>query len=346
LHPKDIQELLKESLPVAEDRTSSQWVQWATQRAVRIELMLEGTHATDKAALVAMRRWKNLLRAMERIARIDPSLLLASNEDHGAVRFDVVWAADYAESWLFRHVPRVYLTSATFTRHSADLLGIAPNDLRMHESGSSFPLARRPVYFLTSPTVPRVDHRMTPQAETRWLIEIDRIIGSRLDRKGILHCKSYKRRDLLMARSEHRERMVTHGRFDAAERIAAFRQMKPGHILVSPSVTTGYDFPYAHAEYQIICKVPFQDSRDPVTKARTQIDKRYPAYQAMQEIIQAVGRGMRAVDDQCETFLVDAHFGWFLNKNGDLMPKWFRSAIVRANALPSPPPALGHVIRS
>ncbi len=343
LMPKEIGELLKETLPVAKDRTPTQWIEWAKQRATRIEAMLEGTHATDHETLKTLRRWKNLYRSLDRLSHIDPRLLLASDEEDGSLRFDVVWAADYAEAWLFRHVPRVYLTSATFTRHSADLLGIAPADLRMHESASSFPAKRRPVYLLTSPTIPRVDKNITPSAEKRWLIEIDRILASRADRKGIIHCKSYKRRDLLLARSEHRERMVTHGRFDAADRIAAFKAMGPGAILVSPSVTTGYDFPYAQAEYQIICKVPFQDSRDPVTKARTLIDARYPAHQAMQEVIQAAGRIMRAADDQGETFLVDAHFKWFLSKNGDLMPKWFRSAITRVNALPSPPPALGTV---
>jgi hypothetical protein len=73
------------------------------------------------------------------------------------------------------------------------------------------------------------------------------------------------------------------------------------------------------------------------------VDKRYPNHLAMQTLVQAVGRGMRAEDDACETFIVDAHAIWFLSKHGDLAPRWFRRAVRRLEpgTVPTPPPALG-----
>jgi hypothetical protein len=44
------------------------------------------------------------------------------------------------------------------------------------------------------------------------------------------------------------------------------------------------------------------------------------------------------------TFIVDAHAGWFLSKNADLAPRWFRRAISRLDTLPAPPPPLAVVI--
>jgi Rad3-related DNA helicase len=138
--------------------------------------------------------------------------------------------------------------------------------------------------------------------------------------------------------------MVTHSRHDTADRIATFRT-KPGAVLVSPSVTTGYDFPFGDCEYQIVCKVPFPDSRDPITAARTLVDPRYPSHLAMQALVQMVGRGMRAPTDQCETFIVDAHAHWFLSKHADLAPKWFRRAVRRLEpgTVPTPPRPLGRL---
>jgi len=137
--------------------------------------------------------------------------------------------------------------------------------------------------------------------------------------------------------------MIIHGRGDMAAKIAEFRAAGPGAILVSPALTTGYDFPFDQCEYQVVMKVPFVDAKDPVAKARTQIDPKYPMHVAMQELVQMVGRGMRAETDQCETFVMDGHASWFLSKHADLAPRWFRRAVARLKAgeTQAPPPSLG-----
>ena len=40
-----------------------------------------------------------------------------------------------------------------------------------------------------------------------------------------------------------------------------------GTVLVSPSVSTGYDFPGRECEWQFICKVPFPDGRAKIQQA-------------------------------------------------------------------------------
>jgi ATP-dependent DNA helicase DinG len=331
-------------LPNAPDGWSHQeWSTWAKRGVSRLAQMLDGTEARTPEALRRLRRAQWLQRALQRIAAIDPALLLISDaQSHEAsLRFDIVWAAPYTEDWLFRGAPKVLMTSATFAAHTATMLGVVPNDLDLFEAGDGFPVKRRPIYILTGPTVPKVDFRITAEAERLWIQEIDRLLEARADRKGIIHCVSYRRRDILITRSQHRARMMSHDRHNTADRIEVFKASKPGTVLVSPSVTTGYDFPYQECEFQILGKVPFPDQRDPVTIARTQIDSRYPMYLAMQEVIQAVGRGMRAPDDQCETLLVDKNFSWFLSKHADLAPRWFRKALRRSDVAPSPPPPLG-----
>lgn len=333
---KEATDQLEQRIPTAHERTSEEWHYWAIDEAKKLEKRLDGARPSTSAGMRAVRRGQWLLRALTRIGDISPDLLIASDE-LGAVKFDVVWAAGYAESWLFRGVPRVVLTSATFTPFTAELLGVAPGEMKLLEDGQGFPVDRRPIYLVP---VARVRHNWSASDQRTWLIAIDNVIRQRLDRKGILHSVSYAHRDYILAHSEFRDRMITHSRDNTAEMIAKFKASGPGTILVSPSVTTGYDFPYDECEYQLLVKVPFPDSRDPVTATRTLVNKRYPLYVAMQNLVQMVGRGMRASDDLCETICIDAQMSWFYWKNVDLAPKWFRRAVVAVHTLPAPPPPL------
>lgn len=336
---RDVQEILREELPEAAQRSAGEWIQWATVRQAKLAAMLDGTRPQTRDAMIRIRRAQWLQSALLRLALFDHELTLVSDDADG-VTFDLVWAAPYAERLLFRGTPRVVLTSATFSPKTAELLGLSPRDYHFHEAGDGFPRDRRPVYVLDD--APRMRFDLSTADERQWMALIDNIIRRRTDRKGIIHCVSYRRRDVILAKSEFRERMMTHGRHNAADQIKAFKKAKPGTIFVSPSVTTGYDFPYAECEYQIIAKIPFPDTRDPVTAARTLIDREYPTYIATLELVQAVGRGMRAADDHCETFVVDGQAKWFLgHKYAKFSPRWFRRAIVHQDVIPAPPPPLG-----
>lgn len=339
-------QVLQEKLPGPAARSPLEWHTWAKDRAKRLTQWVEAARPGTREALAGVRRAQTLLYALKRIGSIDPDLLVISDE-HDGVRFDLIWAAPLAESWLFRGVRKVILTSATMTRHTADLLGIMAKDLTFYEAGTGFPADRRPVYIAPARKMPwgealRIDHRMTRDDEQSWLTHLDHIIGERPDRKGIVHCVSYARRDQILAGSAHRGRLMTHGRHDTQTQIAAFKLAPPGTVLVSPAVTTGYDFPFAECEYQIVAKIPFPDSRDPITKARTIVDAQYPAHIAMQGLVQMVGRGMRAPTDRCETFIADAHAQWFLRVHKTLAPRWFLRAVksLEAGAVPVPPPPL------
>lgn len=582
--------VLSERLPQANALEPAAWVAWAREREGRLLTRLEGTAPRTREAVTTIRRGQLLLRSLSRVANMPPHLIVHRDE-LGDVRFDLVWAAPYADAWLFRGVKQIVLTSATMTRHTCDLLGIIEKDLDFYEAGDGFPVKRRPVYIAPAKAdlwgkPLRVDHRMTRDHQLALVEHIDAIIDTRLDRKGIIHTVSYQRRDLLLAHSRHAARMLTHDKRTTADTIAQFKAAGPGAILVSPSVTTGYDFPYcaapntrvltadlrwvpaatlrvgqkiaafdelpepgsrarrwrtatvsqafplwrvcyelelsdgtilrcsedhpwlvsrsgvsewvqtkdlradaampsrlvrlldvwdtdtsweagylaglydgeaslsynkglvtlgfhqneggvldrvtdilddlgfatrrygkgSHAtktqrmshrwdvlrflgqirplrlldkldldkfsslrmkatprvvrktyigqqevvglstttrtfiaeglashntdcEYQILMKIPFPDSRDPIVQARSIVDTRYPNHVAMQTLVQTCGRPMRAEDDQAETFVCDGHALWFLAKNADLAPRWFRKAITRleAGAVPTPP---------
>ena len=320
------------------------WGQWARIHAARLGRQLEGKPGDDEGNGVSappptsrdigrLIRLTHLHRTLEQIAKMDPEMWIMHSELDRTV-FDPVWVAGYAENTLFKNIPKVILMSATFRPKTAELIGLDAADVDYYEARSGFDRTRRPVYVCTNAA--RVDHRMDDAGFNKWRAMIDNILDARSDRKGIIHTVSYKRRNQIVQSSRHRDRMLSHDRENTRAVIEQFKAAPPGTILVSPSVTTGYDFPYDECRFQIISKIPFPDSRDPILQARAAEDRDYAAYLMMQELVQAVGRGMRAPDDFCETFITDAHGVWVLSKYRDLAPKWFHEAVTRIDVLPPP----------
>jgi Rad3-related DNA helicase len=168
-----------------------------------------------------------------------------------------------------------------------------------------------------------------------WLARIDQIVKSRLASKGIIHTVSYDRaRDIVRANG-YGPWAIVHGSNDAAMKVKAFKHRQAPAFLVSPSMTTGWDFPHDECRWQVIAKVPFPDGRSLIHQERAKQDPKLPYYMAWQTLVQAAGRGVRAEDDYCETFVIDDHFDWLWHKYGDLAPAWFKAAIMKAPALPN-----------
>lgn len=310
------------------------WAGWAKGMIARVNNALD----QKPRSKVEFRKFRALRRAAQKLATLkdmDAGEWVVQRQQE-TWHFDPVWVGPFAEK-LFRRIPHVVCTSATFTRKTAEMLGIATEDMTWHEAPSDFPAWRRPVFFV--PTV-KVDYKADESQIRLWLATIDNFLRARQDRKGIIHAVSYQRARQIRDYSEFAPQMILHDKHDTRQRVEEFRAAGPGAILVSPSVTTGYDFAGTACEFQVIAKIPFPDRRNPVTEARTKHDADYPAYIAMQELVQAVGRGMRSAEDQCETAIFDSNCGWFMRKYRDLAPEWFLAAYQRVETLPTPPPAL------
>ena len=205
--------------------------------------------------------------------------------------------APWAEKVLFRGIPHIVLTSATVTPRSATFLGVSEDDIAVLSYPSAFPVEHRPVYMIP---VARMHHRMTDAEMDVWLSRIDYIISTRQDRKGIIHTTSYQRAAWVLERSRFAHIMVSHDQRSTRSAVERFKRMPAPAVLVSPSVTTGHDFPGDDCRYIVISKVPFPSVKDKFVKARQKLDADYPAYMAMQTLVQSAGRGVRSADDRCE----------------------------------------------
>lgn len=275
-----------------------------------------------------------------------------------AWRYMPIWPRHYAKKYMFREASKVLLVSATVRPKTLELLGLvgrAEADLqdkdlkgemlrgalvlgaatlgecRFEDYPSNFPVDARRLWWV--PTV-RVDHKITPAHYRLWLSRIDQIIRKNFQHKGIIHTVSYFRRDKILANSQYRDYMMTHETRDIVNKIKEFKSEDPPAVFVSPSVVTGFDFPYDECRYQVHGKIPFPDTRDPLIAARIDKDPSFPSYMAMQSLVQACGRGTRAPDDWCVNFIIDDHAQWFMKKHRMFAPKWFTDAYGMSPTIP------------
>jgi Rad3-related DNA helicase len=211
------------------------------------------------------------------------------------------------------------------------MCGVSKEHFTFKEFKSDFDPRRSPIHYV--PTM-RVDRRADDLGPL-WSM-LDRVISRRKERKGIIHTISYARQLEIKERSRYWEKMIINPQGSpATDTVEDFKFSNAGTVLVSPSVGEGYDFPDDDCRWQFVCKIPFEPPSK-IVKAREHADPEYRAYQALQSLVQAFGRGMRNEKDWCEGFICDSHMDWFWPRFRHLAPQSFHSVLTRSDALPPP----------
>jgi Rad3-related DNA helicase len=263
-------------------------------------------------------------------------LVVDANRKWGALTIGVTWPYELANTVLFTGAKKVVFMSATVTPKTLTMMGIGGNDFNAHYFPHVIPQDRRYLYHV--PCV-RVNYRMSAADMKAWATKIDTIVRPRiaLGWNGIIHPVSYVRAKYVMEHSALVGFMMTHTKDDTEDAIWRFKRAAgKGKVLVSPSVTTGYDFPDDTCRWQIIGKIAFPDTSDPLTKARCERDPDYAPYTAMQNVIQTCGRPVRGEEDWAENFIIDDNAAWFFPKYRHFAPEWFWGSVKRVEYAPQP----------
>lgn len=303
------------------------------KQAIKDTERMGGNKTGEAVGYEVLRRAKelrNIQRKLHTISTMNDEWVIDWVEGYKGeqeVKFDPVAPGSYAESVLFLDIPKVVMVSATVRPETAEMLGVDRDQIDFKEYPSNFPVANRPVIYV--PTG-QMNQRMQAESKHDWHMRIDHIIGRRLDRKGLIHTVSYPRARDIFLHSQYKDRMLMHDPYNTRDVIAQFKASREPLILVSPVLSTGYDFPHSQARYQIISKMPFPVTVDKVMKARTARWPWYRNYVTMVELVQMAGRIVRAEDDWGETFIIDSDFGWwYYGKAGGrkMCANWFNESV-------------------
>lgn len=208
-------------------------------------------------------------------------------------------------------------------------LGLDPDKVAYAALGSSFPVSNRPIVMsLVGPMGMRNVDATLPA----FLKLVGKILKLHADEKGLVHCNSYKLGEAIMAyfeNTKHGERLLFPR--SAEERDAAFLKhstsLEPT-VMISPSMTEGYDFSDDLARWQVIAKVPYPNLGDAWVAAKKESDEHWYAQTAISTIVQATGRIVRSGEDRGITYIVDEDFRHLWDRHREKFPNWWKSAMV------------------
>ncbi len=344
--PKDFKELKTE--PLKTGSPLQNWRMWSRVNLNRVlgkldfftkgaqigsvtDGMATFVNDTDLPDAAELKFWKKLEGKLKTLSESTTDWTIEENTETGHVRMAPVWVRQYAETHLFLNIPRIVLMSATVRPKTASLLGIPDDGFEFTEYPSTFPVERRPIWWI--PTVAL--NKDTSQNDLRtWVVRIDQIIAqyARYGLKGIVHTVSFDRQRFLVEHSRFRNIMHFNAPGNTRDIVKSFRDCEGPAVLVSPSVSTGFDFPFDAARFQIIGKLPFRDTRNAVFKTQTIEDPEYSDYLVAQDLLQMYGRVNRAPTDCAHTWVCDDNIRWFIKKKW-LFPQYFLDAFSEVSSV-------------
>ncbi len=312
-------------------RALGEWAAWSFEVLKRLAIPAALACQDDAARMARLPSdIRDLGRVLHRLREVGKESDWAiERDDRGALVFEPVDPAPYAEESLWLRTPKIVLTSATVRGKTLDLIGVPEKEREIIELPSVFDPERRPIYIVPGP---RLSAKAPASAFRDAVRIVDAIIGARLDRKTIVHTVSYERARELQALSKYEHRMLLFTAKSKAQAVDLFKQAGIGPyvgpvVLVGPALETGYDFPDAECRCQIILKIGFPDSRGAVMAARQKRWRWYGLLLAMLALVQAVGRACRSKADWCENFVIDGNAGWFIAGNKAFAPRAFLEAL-------------------
>lgn len=252
--------------------------------------------------------------------------------DDGLLHMKPVLVAPYGGAKLWRHSKRFLLMSATI---------ISPDELHdtlgnPYEFGSvvmpmEFPVANRPI--IMAPIADVTYKGMNQGTAIEDLAYALQAISKRHPGERILvHTVSYKLAERLARAIDtfdmnHRVFIYMDGRNKGS--VLASYLSRPDSMLLAASMSRGIDLAGDKCRVQVICKVPWPSTQDRRTSARLHLPggQTWFTIKTVRELVQMTGRGVRGMDDQCTTYILDRQFASNLWKNRMFFPRWWRDAV-------------------
>lgn len=334
-------------MSVPELDTMDQFAEWMDQKYLpRIKSQLETYVAMAKASgddlddavakrITALENQEHKIEACILGVQSEPNNWVYwcdQNDREGNIAYcKPLDAAPYMDILKSGSVVRVYMSAYPGEKEIfCRSLGLNPDEVAWKRLKSGFPKENRPVIMGLVGSMSRKNQQATLPPLLRV---VDKILTRHHDEKGIIHCNSYKlgeeivkhlkvthptRRVLFPTKADEREELYN---------IHRSQQSGPT-VILSPSMTEGFDFKDDAARWQIIAKVPYPYLGDKQIAAKKEQSQEWYDLQTVMTIVQAAGRVCRSEEDWGVTYVLDDDFRLLWDRRRGMFPSWFKEAIV------------------
>jgi Rad3-related DNA helicase len=244
-----------------------------------------------------------------------------------------VEASPFSNDMLFKRANlRIYMSAypgekQVFCRS----IGLNLDEVAMASFGSTFPVKNRPIIFYGCGSM---SMRNVDSSAQKLSYVVRRLFDIHKLEKGVIHCHSYKMSRLIreaLSGTEHEHRLIYHedalGRDEAYQAHVSSREPT---VLISPSMSEGFDFAGDLARWQLIVKCPYPMLGDKQVAVKKSRDEEWYVQQAVSSIIQACGRIVRSETDTGKTYILDSDFLSLFKRYEYMFPHWWKIAFIDA----------------
>lgn len=240
---------------------------------------------------------------------------------------------DYLCSHFFLnyHKRRIFTSATIGDKSQFDKnLGIAPTGFygsSMVQIPSYFDFSKSPIQF-----IPKYSMSFRNKKDSLpYLAHYINEICSKLypNSRGLIQTGSYEnmKKFMEMCSPEITKRFIYYKNSkDKKLAIEKYKNIKNA-ILIGPSLNEGIDLPHDLCRFIIIGKVPYMNIEDEFVQEKSKLFPKWYNSQASIEIIQGIGRGVRAQGDFCETFILDSCFAGLYSRTKNQYPKEIRERL-------------------
>lgn len=207
-------------------------------------------------------------------------------------------------------------------------LGLAPSKVAWLNLASTFPKENRPIHMMLVGSMGQKSVETTLPSVQRMC---ERILKAHSAEKGLIHCHSYRLGEALYSYLAPRFPGRVIFPKSGKERDGHFnmhRSTDEPTVMLSPSMTEGFNLQDDLARFQIIAKMPYPYLGDKQVAAKKERDPEWYSMQTAMTVIQACGRIVRSDTDHGATYILDNDFQMLFDRHPDFFPGWFQEAFV------------------
>ncbi|EGQ44281.1 MAG: Rad3-related DNA helicase [Candidatus Nanosalina sp. J07AB43] len=249
--------------------------------------------------------------------------------DGSSIKFEPIMIGRFIDRFLWSQSEKILLSSATIPKGDfLDAVGLDNLDTAHVEVPSTFDKKNRPV--ITREMVGKMTKGERASTIPKMADKIAEIADFHNPKNGFVHCHSYDVMERLYDNlPKYVQRRTT--KQDSDNRMRSLKQWynSEKQIFMSVSMNEGISLDDDRARWQVLAKAsyPFMGDERVNYRVNEMNDWEWYSNQAIINLQQAVGRGMRSKDDWCISYLLDSSFQSLLDRNKDLFESWFLESV-------------------
>lgn len=254
------------------------------------------------------------------------------------ITFKPVFGEKYVNNFLNMGEIRLFFTG-TLPKPNiyCDWIGLNQDNVKYIYEKSPYPVENRPIVY--NP-IDNFSGTKNKNGEYKWMkykniLQIKNLLLKHDCENIVIHTTSNDQTNWLWNNLHNEFDCIVASGNDRDEIINDFKNQDNYNVLISPSIKEGVDFKGDSCTVQIILKLPRPIFAGAIQeRVKKYLDSEYMNYFTAINLEQAYGRGVRAEDDKCITYIVDKAFlSWFkgdrYNVPGkEYLSKYFQEAIV------------------